>query len=61
MWIEGEWESLLVRSHLVFAWNTGEFGEDSSDAEGGARLDTAFIAVAHDVVVSIISVSLIEG
>jgi hypothetical protein len=52
---------LLVRSHLVFARNAGEFGEDSTDAEGRAGLETAFIAIVHDVVVSIISISLIEG
>jgi hypothetical protein len=59
--LRGGWESLLVRSHLVLAWNAGEFGEDSSDAKGGAGLETAFVAVAHSVVVRIISVSVMEG
>jgi hypothetical protein len=57
----GTWKALLVRSHLVFARNAGEFGEDSTDAEGGPGLETAFVAVAHGVVVSIISISLMEG
>jgi hypothetical protein len=57
----GKLEGILVRSHLVFARNAGEFGEDSSDAEGGARLETAFVAVVHGVVVSIISVFVMEG
>ena len=59
--LRGKFVGLLVRSHLVFARNAGEFGEDGTDAEGGAGLETAFVAVAHDVVVSIISISLIEG
>jgi len=58
--LRGKFVGLLVRSHLVFAWNTGELGEDSTDTKGGAGLETAFIAVAHGVVVSIISVSLIQ-
>jgi hypothetical protein len=57
----GTWKALLVRSHLVFARNAGEFGEDGTDAEGGAGLETAFVAITHGIVVSIISISLIEG
>jgi hypothetical protein len=59
--LRGKWEGSLVRSHFVFARNAREFGEDSTDAEGGPGLETAFIAVAHGVVVSIIPISLIEG
>jgi hypothetical protein len=57
----GAWKALLVRSHLVFTRNAREFGEDSTDAEGGAGLETAFVAVAHDVIFSIISISLMKG